>query len=298
MSRIVGFLLAFGVFAAARSAFSAAGQVLVLVSVPLIIVTLFNFTPVILWLTPIFVASVVLVAELGKSVFNLWPALRLSLYAFLPAFFFTVVLRDFPVDTEGHALLVAGTAFALTLLSEFTIIMIKYRSDQVERSRRDATAAQEVTSGSVQDFEESSESAAKLDARLDYRYRLARKEAEEEVRQFLPTNPRTAKRMVNHVSLAMAIAEERRLFEDPQITQQHLAKWIGISEQWPELGAVLTTSPDHMYRLEEASDVAELQRILDDLAPGTLASEDMLRRLSDERSLGGILPRLVRYEPH
>jgi hypothetical protein len=298
MSRIVDFLQAFAVFAAARSAFSAAGQVLVFVSVPLIFVTLFDLTHVILWLTPVFVASTVLAAELGKSVFNLWPALRLSLYAFLPSFFFTVVLRNFPADTEGHALLAAGTAFALTLLAEFTIAMVKYRSAEVERRRRDTTAAEEATSGSVPDVDESSESAAKLDARLDYRYRRARKEAEEEVRQFLPTNPRTAKRMVNHVSLAMAIAEERRLFEDPQITQQHLAKWIGISEQWPELGAVLTTSPDHMYRLEEAPNVAELQRILDDLAPGTLASEDMLRRLSDEHSLGGILPRLVRYEPH
>lgn len=136
-----------------------------------------------------------------------------------------------------------------------------------------------------------------LDARLAVRYRRARVEAEAEVRRYLPTNPRTAKRMVNHVSLAMAIAAERGVFRDSAITQQHLSKWIGLAEQWPALGAALTTAPARITDLEKAATLAELQTVLDTIARGTVASEELRRRLRDGVPLGGVLERLVRFEP-
>jgi hypothetical protein len=139
-------------------------------------------------------------------------------------------------------------------------------------------------------------SAADLDAQLAYRYERARQEAEAEVRRYLPTNPRSAKRMVNHLSLAMAIAEQRGLFRDSVITQHHLGKWIGFSEQWPALGAALTSAPEHMADLEAAANVAEQQEILNKIAPGTVASDEMWRRLHAGVPLGHVLDKLVRFE--
>jgi hypothetical protein len=128
------------------------------------------------------------------------------------------------------------------------------------------------------------------------RYRRARGEAAAEVKRYLPPNPRTAKRMMNHLSLARAIAEERGVFTDGTVTHQHLGKWVGISEQWPQFAAALSVTPSRIYALEAAESVAELQELVDALAPGTPDVAALYERLGDHLPLASVLDRLVRYE--
>lgn len=285
--------------AATRSALNIVGQLLIHSFFPLAIITFFDVTPVhVAWIIPFGVALSRFALRFGEATPRaLVQSIKLGLYMTGPSILFTIVWPVARVGTVGHMVLMFGASAVVAILFEFAMFLGNFRSYVVERQSRSAEADQEIAAGSDQEIAEPDVSSAKLDARLERRYLRARSDAEEEVRRFLPTNPRTAKRMVNHVSLAMAIAEERRLFDDPEITQQHLAKWIGISEQWPGLGAVLTTAPERMAELEETMSLTSLQQLLDDLAPGTLASKEMLNRLGDDHPLGEMLDRLVRYEP-
>jgi hypothetical protein len=61
------------------------------------------------------------------------------------------------------------------------------------------------------------------------------------------------------------------------------------------LDKALTTAPERMADIE-AADPQMLQRILTEIAPGTVVSKEMLARLRDGQPLGGLLDRLVRYE--
>jgi hypothetical protein len=142
----------------------------------------------------------------------------------------------------------------------------------------------------------SSISAADFDAQLAYRYRVARRDAENMVRNYLPANPRIAKRMVNHASLALAIAKQRGLFEKRRVTEAHLGKWVGISVQWSGVAAALTTKPDRIVELEDCVDLTVLQEALDRLAPGSIASAELQRRLSESPTLRDVLHSLIRYE--
>ena len=237
--------------ASVRSAFETVGQLFVHCMFPLLIITSFDVAPVhAAWITPLGVALSSFALKFGVPTPRaVGPSVKLGLYVTAPSILFNVVWPLFPVGTVGHAVLVFGSSAVVAILFEVVFFFGSFRSDVAEQRSRSAEAEREMAAGHDQATAEPDVSSANLDRRLRLRYLKARKDAEEEVRRFLPTNPRTAKRMVNHVSLAMAIAEERRLFDDPVITQQHLAKWIGISEQWPELGAVLTTSPEHMGEL-------------------------------------------------
>lgn len=272
-----------------------AGRVALYCILPLIAVSVIEpahaFAP---WLIPLAAAVTEFALTVGTTGWRgaIRDAVGVGVEVAVPSVAFTVLWPVADVGTVGHAILVAGPAFLIATAVEFGKLVRRIRFD-VFAQRELATSAAEA----VEREDPAASSSVDLDARLAYRYQRARKEAEAEVRRYLPANPRTAKRMVNHVSLAMAIAEQRGLFRDPDITQQHLAKWIGISEQWPALGAALTTKPSRMEELEQAATVPELQAMLDDLAPGTVASEEMVRRLGDGDLLGGLLDRLVRYEP-
>lgn len=135
------------------------------------------------------------------------------------------------------------------------------------------------------------------DVHLAALYERARLDAEGEVLRYLPANPRTAKRMVNHVSLALTLARERKVFREGGITPQHLGKWVGIVEQWPQLGSALTTTPSCMARLEAATTVEELRAELATVAPAVVATGELLHRVRDGLCLAPVLRYLVRFEP-
>lgn len=265
------------------------------------------------WITVLLTAVVRLLAGLmsparsGRAVFafqrwhtavrNLWPAARAAGYAVMPAFLFTVLWPLSGPGTLGNVFVSDAVFAAVALPVEFLILVRQERNKIAASASLSQTAEEAVlASESGETVDESTMSAAVLDAQLAYRFQRARDEADAEVRRYLPANPRTAKRMVNHFSLARAIAEQRGLFRDSGLTHKHLAKWVGLSEQWPPLGAALTVTPERMTDLEAAADLPELQKTLDTLAPGTTASAELLRRLREGDPLSAVLDRLVRFE--
>jgi hypothetical protein len=128
-------------------------------------------------------------------------------------------------------------------------------------------------------------------------YDSSRKEAENEIAEFLPANLRRAKRLINHLRLYALMAEYRGIFGgDPELTRRHLAKWVLIVEHWPRLGAALTRDSAMIAALEQASDVLQLQQALDAFAPGVRASVELLQVLEYGTSLSPVLARLVRFE--
>jgi hypothetical protein len=260
------------------------------------------------WGTPVATALVgwigVVVVALGLGppyerrivVRDLWRGARAGFVATAPSILFNLL---WPILTPGsvqNATVIGIAAGLLVLPFEFAFLAGGQREDILASQKLAQTAEARVLAAESQGETTGSESSVDLDAERAFRYRRARANAEAEVRRYLPANPRTAKRMINHFSLARAIAEERGLFHDTGLTYGHLSKWIGLSEQWPALGTALTTTPERMTDLEATTDLTELQKALDTLVPGTTATEEMLHRLGDNTPLGSVLPRLVRFE--
>jgi hypothetical protein len=128
-------------------------------------------------------------------------------------------------------------------------------------------------------------------------YDLSRDVTESEIAPYLPSNLRSAKRLVNHERLYALIGEYRGIFGgDPELTHRHLAKWVLIIEHWPRLGAALTREPAMMNALEEASNISELQTALDLISPGSRADDELFQVLQYGTSLSPVLARLVRFE--
>lgn len=297
-----------------RSAVERALTIAVSCAAALTVMSLFDFGPVTFaWGTPLAATLVRWMAFLGSTslvegshqfqrelVRGLRSAARVIAYVTVPSIVFNLIWPLTGPGTVAHTLVVCVVAGTLALPVELAVLALGQGENILAAQKVSQTAEKAVLAAENEPGEdtidESNVSAVDLDAQLAFRYQRAREEAEAEVRRYLPTNPRTAKRMVNHVSLTMAIAEQRGLFRDPNLTQQHLGKWIGLSEQWPALGAALTAAPERIADLEKATSLAELQEILDNIAPGTMASDEMRRRLREGAPLNGILDKLVRFE--
>jgi hypothetical protein len=158
------------------------------------------------------------------------------------------------------------------------------------------------TKGAAQLFAEVSSrlefGTADEDRRLMEYKKSKRDEAEKELRPYLPANPRSAKRLINHERLYFQIAEDRDIFGgNPELTYRHLAKWVLIIEHWPRLGAALTRDPDKIQGLESCTDIKALQERLDPIDSNSQATDELLRVLSKTIALSPILGRLVRFEP-
>jgi hypothetical protein len=71
------------------------------------------------------------------------------------------------------------------------------------------------------------------------------------LRDFVPTDLSAVDRLRNQVRLAVIVAEERGLFEEGSpVTPAHLAKWVVLSDMWPEEVDALDRDPDLVQRLE------------------------------------------------
>lgn len=275
----------------------------------------FNLGPLMAaWLMPVSVAVFVLLSELGAltelpseepeafaaggfrlsmRVSGIWFAVRSGVYVAMPAVAFNIVWPVAQPVSLAQSAAVTGTATVLTFLAEASVLALRQGGNTLA-SRALSLRAEKAVLAGESDPDEAS--GVDLDAQLAFRYQRARRDADVVLRRYLPANPRTAKRMVNHASLARAIAEQRGMFRDSAISQEHLAKWIALSEQWPALGSALTKAPHRMVELEKAASRAELQEVLDEIAPGTVASDEMRGLLKEDYPLGPVLDHLVRFE--
>jgi hypothetical protein len=190
----------------------------------------------------------------------------------------------------------AGTVSGVVAVTTFgSALYTTYRRRQLDTR---LTELQDAAEGTVTDSDERFQSVAVETRRLLEYKTLQRNEAESELARYLPSNPRRAKRLVNHERLYAQIAEDRHVYGGrPNLSRLHLAKWVLILEYWPRLGAALTHHPENMEHLERATSLHELAAALSDAGlKGTAASDALLRVLQSGEPLAPVLGRLVRFE--
>src|SRR5919197_6159503 len=119
-----------------------------------------------------------------------------------------------------------------------------------------------------------------------------RREAEAEIRKFLPPLPRAAKRVLNHLRVMLVVADRRGIIGgDPPLTGRHIGKWVLLRVRWPELAAAVANRPRLMRELEAASDPTPT---LQDLG---LISADLVGFVQGETKLDPAVERLTHFAP-
>src|SRR6266540_340400 len=114
---------------------------------------------------------------------------------------------------------------------------------------------------------------------------VLREQAESKILEFLPSMPRNAKRLINHLRLLLVVASERKMLGGtPPLEPAHLGKWIVLLERWPELGSAVRADPAAMARLEQAAygPAEALPDIVTMTAPQVVASSDLTTFLKNE----------------
>jgi hypothetical protein len=130
---------------------------------------------------------------------------------------------------------------------------------------------------------------------------ILREQAESKILEFLPSMPRNAKRLLNHLRLLLVVASERRMLGGmPPLEAAHLGKWIVLLERWPELGWAVRADPTLMDRLEQAATIDEKSRavptlndIVPTVAPQVAVTSDLAAFLADEPTFAPLVERLI-----
>jgi hypothetical protein len=130
---------------------------------------------------------------------------------------------------------------------------------------------------------------------------ILREQAESKILEYLPSMPRNAKRLLNHLRLLLVVASERRMLGGtPSLEAAHLGKWIVLLERWPELGWAVRADPALMQRLEQAAanganpqSLADLQAIVRTSAPQVAVTADLAAFLVDEPTFAPLVERLI-----
>ena len=118
------------------------------------------------------------------------------------------------------------------------------------------------------------------------------KEVEAYIRLFPPELPRGAKRMLNHARVLTRVAVDRGVLEGGDVTPQHLAKWIVVSERWVDVTTYVKRKPDAIQALEQSAREGKLGDTFNQMPTHDLA--DVLCR---EPPLSNVVERLIRFEP-
>jgi hypothetical protein len=134
---------------------------------------------------------------------------------------------------------------------------------------------------------------------------ILRGQAESTILEYLPSMPRNAKRLLNHLRLLLVVASERKMLGGiPRLEAAHLGKWIVLLESWPELGQAVRADPILMRRLEGAvkkgvtSETLEvLQAIVRTVAPQVAVTPDLGLFLADEPAFGVLVEQLIYCSP-
>lgn len=79
------------------------------------------------------------------------------------------------------------------------------------------------------------------------------KKAREVLSEYLPEQPRNAKRALNRLRLFLLIAHARGLLTSTRLEPEVIAKWLALQELWPELANRIFSNQDFIKRLEAAS---------------------------------------------
>jgi hypothetical protein len=108
-------------------------------------------------------------------------------------------------------------------------------------------------------------------------------EVEAFIKRFPPRFPRGGKRMLNHARLLTKIATERKMMGGrPELTPQHLGKWIVIGERWPDFAQRVVMNPSIILRAERGNEKSDP------------ALEELL---AEQPRLAGVIERLIYFQP-
>ena len=114
--------------------------------------------------------------------------------------------------------------------------------------------------------------------------------------------PRDVKRAVNRFCVTYLVAYNRGLLKDPPVVSGlQLAKWLALSERWPQLGRALATSPQAIEDLEKCAGTQNgpqddrFSGVVAALAPLHASDRELRKFIADAPQLSEVLPRLVQY---
>jgi hypothetical protein len=125
-----------------------------------------------------------------------------------------------------------------------------------------------------------------------------RSQAESEIKEHLPSLPRSAKRLFNHLRVLLVVAEQKHMFGgQPELQGKHLGKWAVLLERWPELSSALTVQPGKLAELESATSIEELSTRLNLALPSSVASQELFTFLMSPTKLAPVVERLVYFQP-
>ena len=249
------------------------------------------FLPVLVGITVLIFASAGLTSADAGPPWARWASLLITGLAATASIAVLGAVLDGPWGSVGrwqgivmYAVVTAALAAPATKALERWLLLRRLRLVQDER----VAAEHYLASG------QTTSAAPEEEALRAVQYEQASAEAENAVREHLPLNPRSAKRVLNHLRLALLIAQVRGVFDDPAVQRGHLAKWVLLTEQWPALGAAVVADPAAMRRLEDAADLPALDAVLREVEPAVPASQELLDLLHGGARLAPVLDRLVR----
>jgi hypothetical protein len=124
-----------------------------------------------------------------------------------------------------------------------------------------------------------------------------RQTAEATVVMYALALPRGAKRMINQLRVAIAVADRRHMFDSRSPLQpEQLGKWVILVERWPELASRLTMKPHEVAELEQLTR-AQLKKKVSQWIADPDDPETLCDLLKSPPPLAPVLEHLVRYEP-
>jgi hypothetical protein len=208
----------------------------------------------------------------------------------------------------GGATTSATVALGATIVGALATV---YASTLQEHRRRRRRAVEEELESTLRDHPEAEGTRfgpqdpqwrdAVKDEKLDaYASRVAENiltehsvtEVEKVIEHHPPRFPRGAKRMLNHARLLTRIARERGMFGgEPELSAQHLGKWIVLRERWPTLARYVEEHPSDLEQFEMGHPAGTLP-------PEVTASDvELIQLLRTPPLLGNVINRLIYFEP-
>ena len=104
--------------------------------------------------------------------------------------------------------------------------------------------------------------------------------------------------MFNQLRMLFAVAVNSGMLDDKtELTPAHLGRWIVLQSKWPDLAQALTVNPGCMQQLQASTTPDDLQNQLDSIGVQAPNTEELLRFLQEQPTLGHVLNRLLRYVP-
>ena len=170
-------------------------------------------------------------------------------------------------------------------------------SDEIRQAAGEGVSATEIQRRLARRFDFSTEMIRRRIDRFVAEESILAAAAQKAILPLLPNNPRTAKRLVSQLRLALVIAYGRGLLDgDSTVTAEHLAKWVALTERWPALVDELTAHPARLQGLETTSSDNFVDKI-SQFSSRVDSLDELHTFLNAGVTLGPVIKQLVHVSP-